>query len=104
MRPMDLPRRTDLILRREAAAMVAMPPSLLARWEPHPEDGEASILSWSLARLDPFSSTPTILQALNRLRMLAGLAPLRMQADGTIDMPEEPSQDSLDYEPTPFVA
>ena len=99
---MDTASRTDLILRRDAAALVAMPPSLLGRWDPAAGE-EPSILSWSLAHLDPFSSTPTILQALNRLRILAGMSPLRMQADGTIDMPEDPLQHQVEYEPTPFV-
>ena len=52
--------------------------------------GEAAVLSWSLIGLTTFSLTPTILQAINRLRVLSGLEPLSMREDGTIDLFDDP--------------
>jgi hypothetical protein len=57
---------------------------------------DPSILSWSLIGLNTFSLTPTILQALNRLRVLSGLEPLEMRPDGTIDLFEDPLLGRLD--------
>ena len=54
------------------------------------EFGDSSVLSWSLIGLTSFSLTPTILQALNRIRVLSGLAPLAMREDGTIDLSDDP--------------
>jgi hypothetical protein len=57
---------------------------------PSVDFGDASVLSWSLIGLTTFSLTPTILQALNRLRVLSGLEPLQMREDGTIDLFDDP--------------
>ena len=51
---------------------------------------EGAVLSWSLIGLTSFSLTPTILQALNRIRVLSGLEPLAMRDDGTIDLSDDP--------------
>ncbi len=106
---MSSERRNELILhpsrdRRETqlSALLVSIPSLLAPWDL--ADSESQILTWSWARFDPFSPTPTILEALNRLRVIAGFAPLRSRPDGSIDMPEEPVQFEYGAEPTPFLS
>jgi hypothetical protein len=70
----------------------ALATTTLARSRLAPADAadEPAILSWSLVGLDAFSLTPTILQALNRLRVLSGLEPLRMRPDGTLDLFDDP--------------
>lgn len=63
----------------------------LARFGTAPSEfGDGAVLSWSLIGLTTFSLTPTILQALNRIRVLSGLEPLAMRDDGTIDLSDDP--------------
>ncbi len=74
----------------------ALARTTLARTGETRRDGlDPFVLSWSLVGLDRFSLTPTILQALNRVRVLSGLEPLRMQPDGTIDLHGDPLEFSL---------
>lgn len=88
------PRPTDIILRPASGGLLAR----YATGAPGDDAGrdpmtiDPQVLSWSLRDLEAFSLSPTILQALNRLRVLAGMEPLRAQADGSIDMPEDPLQ------------
>jgi hypothetical protein len=102
-------RRTDLILHptrqgraSELSPLLVSIPSLLAPWDR--ADSQSQILSWSWAKFDPFSPTPTILEALNRLRVIAGFAPLATRPDGTIDLSEDPIQFALNSGSTPFVS
>lgn len=74
----------------------ALARTTLARAGAPRHDGvDPFVLSWSLVGLDRFSLTPTILQALNRVRVLSGLEPLQMQPDGTIDLQGDPLEFSL---------
>ena len=53
-----------------------------------------------MAEAGIFSLTPTILQALNRLREVAGMTPLKFHVDGTIDV--DALQFRILLEPNPF--
>lgn len=94
---------TALVLRQPEDTALAE--SSLARWRaPHDGPLDPLVLSWSLPGMGPFSLTPTILQALNRIRMMGGLEPLRMRSDGTIDLPDDPLQYRLNDQPAPFAS